>query len=139
MTVGDVVHFPGDIVSLVGGAGGVSKGDVVYLSDTATVLAIDAVDKFDIGMAMEDIAEGKYGPVLLKGGAPVVKQTLVNATAGKPVVYSATGLTDLTETALATGVEVFSIVGIAWDTVTTAAEGRVQLIFALFRDSGQGA
>lgn len=137
MTVGDICHYPGSIVTLTAGVGGVSKGDMVYLSAADTVLAIDAVSKYCIGMACEDIAEAKKGPVLIT--APVVKATLVNATVGKPLVYAATGLTDLTETALAVGVEVFSVVGIAWDTVTTAAEGRVMLIHALFRDTGYAA
>ena len=88
-------------------------------------------------MVMADIDEDEYGPVLTF--APVVKATLENATAGKPVVYGATGLTDMTETALATGVECISVIGISWDTVTTAAEGRVMLIHALFRDTGYAA
>ena len=137
MAVGDVVFFPGQIVSLKGGTGGVSKGDIVYLSAVDTVLKIDAVSKYAVGMVVEDIAEGKWGDVLIF--APVVKATLENATVGKPVVYGATGLTDLTETGLATGVECISVVGIAWDTATTPAEGRVMLIHSLFRDSGYAA
>ena len=134
MAVGDVVFFPGQIVSLKAGAGGVSKGDMVYLSDVDTVLVVDAVSRYAIGMVVEDITEDAWGDVLIF--APVVKATLVNATVGKPLVYSATGLTDMTETGLATGVECISVVGIAWDTVTTAAEGRVMLIHSLFRDTG---
>ncbi|NVM57908.1 MAG: DUF2190 family protein [Desulfobacterales bacterium] len=137
MAIGDIVHFPGEIVTLTAGAGGVSKGDMVYLSAVDTVLAIDAVSKYCIGMACEDIAEDAKGPVLIF--APVVKATLVSATVGKPLVYSATGLTNLTETALATGVECISVVGIAWDTVSAADEGRVMLIHGLFRDTGYAA
>lgn len=136
MAVGDIVHYPGDIVTLTAGTGGVSKGDMVYLSAVDTVLKHDAIDKFVIGMVCEDIAEGKKGPVLIF--APVVKATLASATVGKPLVYGTTGLTDLTETGLATGVECISVVGIAWDTAS-AAEGRVMLIHALFRDTGYAA
>ena len=135
MVVGEPVYYKGEIVSLIAGAGGVSKGDIVYLSDVDTILAIDAVNKYAIGMVMEDIAEGALGPVLLF--APVVNLTLINATVGKPLVYSAGGLTDMTETELAVGVECISVVGIAWDTVGGVAdEGRVMLIHALFRDTG---
>ena len=134
-TLGNLEFFRGEIVSLKAGTGGVTKGDIVYLSDVDTVLAIDALDKYAIGMVMEDIAEGAWGPVLIF--APVANVTLVNATVGKPLVYSATGLTDLTETALATGVECISVVAIAWDTVGgTPAVGRAMLIHCLFRDTG---
>ena len=134
-TLGEPEFFRGDIVSLKAGAGGVTKGDIVYLSDVDTVLAIDAINKYAIGMAMEDILEDAWGPVMLN--APVVNLTLINATVGKPLVYSASGLTDMTETALATGVECISVVGIAWDTVGATAEvGRVMLMHCLFRDSG---
>ena len=135
MTLGEPEFFRGEIVSLKAGAGGVTKGDVVYLSDVDTVLAIGAIDEYAIGVVLEDIAEGKLGPVLLH--APVVNLTLINATVGKPLVYSASGLTDLTETALAVGVECISVVGIAWDTVGGVADvGRVMLIHCLFRDTG---
>jgi hypothetical protein len=138
MTRGDFVHYRGDIVSLKAGTGGVSKGDHVYLSAVDTVLKIDAVSKYCIGMAVDDIAEGELGGVLIT--APVVKATLVNATVGKPLVYGATGLTNMSESALATGVECISVPGIAWDTVgSTPAEGRVMLIHALFRDTGYAA
>ncbi|NVM23559.1 MAG: DUF2190 family protein [Desulfobacterales bacterium] len=131
MAVGDIVHFPGQIVTLTAGAGGVSKGDMVYLSAVDTVLKHDAVDKFVIGMACEDIAADAKGPVLIC--APVVKATLISATVGKPLVYSATGLTNMTESGTST--ECISIVGISWDTVSAADEGRVMLIHSIFRDT----
>ena len=135
MTLGEPVFYRGEIVSLKAGTGGVSKGDIVYLSDVDTVLAIDAIGKYAIGMVMEDIAEGKWGPVMTF--APVVNVTLINATVGKPLVYSADGLTNMTETALAVGVECISVVAIAWDTVGGVADvGRAMLIHCLFRDTG---
>lgn len=137
-TLGEPEFFRGDIVSLKAGAGGVTKGDIVYLSDVDTVLKIDAINKYAIGMVMEDIAEDKWGPVMTF--APVVNVTLVNATVGKPLVYSATGLTNMTETALATGVECISVVAIAWDTIgATPTVGRAMLIHCLFRDTGYSA
>lgn len=140
MAVGDIVFFPGQIATMTA-SGSITKGDMVYISGAGPVVSVipaNHPEYYSVGMACEDIADTKKGPIMIFG--PVVKLTgKATVTVGKPIVQSDTvrQFTDMSESALATGVEVLCPIGIAWEGVASAtAEIMVQLMHVFYRDTG---
>jgi len=118
--------------------GGVTKGDMVYVSGESALSGIyikvkplGAVTNFPCGMVLETGVAGALVPMLI--GSPVVFLTgTATVTVGGPVAYdSASKISDLVITEGAVALR--GVIGIAWKGVAGADEAiPVQLMPCIF-------
>ena len=134
---GDILYHTGQIVTVEADTGGVTKGDMVYVSGESAksgiyvkVAPLSGVADFPCGMALEDIAAGELGPILISSPVVFLMGTST-VTVGGPVAYGgASVVTDL-DTAAGT-IALRGVVGIAWKGVATDAVIPVQLMPCIF-------
>ena len=137
-TLGEILYHPADIVSVEGGTGGVTKGDPVKIEEASAIAGIyikvvplAAVADIPMGMAVEDIAEGKLGSIIV--ASPVVFMTgLATVTIGAWVGYGAASqVSDIPNTEGAVAFR--GCVGIAWKGVAASTDTiPVQLMPCVF-------
>ena len=135
---GDILFLAGQIITVEADTGGVTKGDMVYVSGESAksgiyikVKPLASVENFPCGMVLETALAGVLVPMLI--GSPVVFLTgTATVTVGGPVAYGgASVVTDLDTTAGAIALR--GVIGIAWKGITGADEViPVQLMPCIF-------
>ena len=125
--LGDVLYMPATLVTVEGGTGGVAKGDPVKIEGASAltgiyikVIAQSALEDAVIGVAMEVIAEGKLGTIMI--ASPVVFLTgKATVTIGAWVGFGASG--QVSDVVFDVGaVLAINCIGIAWKGVATTTD-----------------
>lgn len=137
-TVGEILYLPAQIVTVEADTGGVTKGDPVKITAASVkagiyikVKPLAAVTDIPIGVAMDNILEGKLGPIVIS--SPVVFMTgKSTVTIGAWVGYGAVSqVSDIPNTEGAVAFR--GCVGIAWKGVASStAVIPVQLMPCVF-------